>query len=220
MRWLVCALTLVMACNSYAGKLYRFQVDGRTIVKDHVPSEYSHLGYEVLNSRGMVIEYVERAATPEELQARKEAEARQEARKQAISERRAKDLELLRLYAKPEDVERARQRRVDELEAFVSLERRRITDLEEKLSAAQGRAANVERVGREVPADMRLEVVNLQNRIDEIRKTIDSRRQEMIQNTKQYADQYERMRVLQVYKPGTLDDEVDYDRVDQALGDL
>ncbi len=220
MRWLVCALTLVMACSSYAGKLYRFQVDGRTIVKDHVPSEYSHLGYEVLNSRGMVIEYVDRALTPEELQARKEAEARQEARKQAISERRAKDLELLRLYAKPEDVERARQRRVDELEAFVSLERRRITDLEEKLNAAQGRAANVERVGREVPADMRLEVVNLQNRIDEIRKTIDSRRQEMIQNTKQYADQYERMRVLQVYKPGTLDDEVDYDRVDQALGDL
>ncbi|GGY57065.1 hypothetical protein GCM10011297_32250 [Bacterioplanes sanyensis] len=220
MRWLVCALTLVMACSSYAGKLYRFQVDGRTIVKDHVPSEYSHLGYEVLNSRGMVIEYVERAPTPEELQARKEAEARQEARKQAISERRAKDLELLRLYAKPEDVERARQRRVDELEAFVSLERRRITDLEEKLNAAQGRAANVERVGGEVPADMRLEVVSLQNRIDDIRKTIDSRRQEMIENTKQYAEQYERMRVLQVYKPGTLDDEVDYDRVDQALGDL
>lgn len=214
------ALLSLVAMPVEASKLYRFQVDGRTVVKDHVPSEYKHLGYEILNAQGMVIQRVDRALTPAEIKAREEAEARKEARLQAISERRAKDMELLRLYSKPKDVERARQRRVDELEAYVQLQRRRINGFEEKLTAAQTRAANVERVGQEVPADMRLEIVQLQNRISEIQQTIDTRRREMAESTRDYASQYERMRVLQVYRPGTLDDEVDYDRVDQALGDL
>ncbi|ASP37706.1 hypothetical protein CHH28_03025 [Bacterioplanes sanyensis] len=213
-------MSLVMASSAWASKLYRFKVEGRTVIKDHVPSEYKHLGYEVLNSRGMVIDRVDRALTPAEIKAREEAERRKEARIQAIADRRAKDMELLRLYAKPEDVERARQRRADELDAYVQLQRRRIAGFEEKLEQAQSRAANVERVGREVPADMRLEIVQLQNRISETQQTITTRRKEMIDSTKDYAEQYERMRILQVYKPGTLNDEVDYDRVDQALGDL
>ena len=130
---LLAVLGLLLSSVSHASKLYRFNVDGKVVIKDHVPAEYSHLGYEVLNGQGMVIRSVERAPTAEELAQRRAEEAAKKARQEAISNQRRKDMDLLRLYAKPEDVERARQRKADEIESYIQLQRRRITDLEDKL---------------------------------------------------------------------------------------
>lgn len=214
---LLAALGLLLSSVSHASKLYRFNVDGKVVIKDHVPAEYSHLGYEVLNGQGMVIRSVERAPTAEELAQRRAEEAAKKARQEAISNQRRKDMDLLRLYAKPEDVERARQRKADEIESYIQLQRRRITDLEDKLEKAQGRAANFERRGKEVPADMRLEIVQLQNGIRDSEDNIKARQQEKVEITREFADQYERVRILQVYQPGTLDEDIDLDKVDQAF---
>ncbi|WP_430460898.1 hypothetical protein ACQUQU_16985 [Thalassolituus sp. LLYu03] len=210
---------LLVAAPVYANKLYRFNVDGQIVVKDYVPAEYSHLGYDVLNKQGMVIKTVAPAPTADELAQRKAEEAAKKARQDAIAEQRQKDMNLLRLYAKPKDVERARQRKADEIESYIQLQRRRITDLEEKLEKSQAQAANIERKGLEVPADIRLEIVQLQNGIRDSEDNIRNRQQELGEVTRQYADQYERVRILQVYQPGVLDDEVDLDKVDQVLAE-
>lgn len=214
---LLAALGLLLSGVSHASKLYRFNVDGKVVIKDHVPAEYSHLGYEVLNSQGMVIRSVERAPTAEELAQRRAAVLAQQAREEAMKVQHRKDMDLLRLYARPEDVERARQRKADEIESYIQLQHRRIADLEEKLEQAQGRAANFERRGQEVPADMRLEIVQLQNGIRDAQENIRGRQREKVDMTRQLADQYERVRILQVYPPGTLDEDVDLDKVDQAF---
>lgn len=214
---LLVAAGLLVSAQAYANKLYRFNIDGQVIIKDYVPAEYSHLGYDVLNKQGMVIRKVDPAPTAEELAMRKAEEAAKKAREDAIAERRQQDMNLLRLYAKPKDVERARQRKADEIESYVQLQRRRITDLEEKLQKAEGQAANVERRGQEVPADMRLEIVQLQNAIRDSEDNIRIRQDELSEITRQYADQYERVRILQVYPAGTLDENVDLDKVDQEL---
>tara|TARA_Y100000590_G_scaffold250478_2_gene281381 strand:+ start:11706 stop:12377 length:672 start_codon:yes stop_codon:yes gene_type:complete len=214
----IVAISLALVAGpGYAKKMYRFKVDGAVIIKDYVPSEYSHLGYDVLNSKGMVIDRVERAPTPEELKEKRAQEARAEARRQAMEKRKEEDRRLLRLYASPEDVERARQRRVEEVNSYIGLQRRRITELQEKLERSEGQAANIERKGREVPADLRLEIAQLQAAIRDAQNTIKDRQEEMIKITQEYASEYERIRVLQVYPPGTLDSEVDYERVDQAF---
>lgn len=210
---LICA-----AGPSYAAKkMYRFEVDGQVIIKDYVPAEYVHLGYDILNHQGMVIGHVDRAPTAEELARKKAAEAARQARKDAIEQQKQADMNLLRLYAAPEDVERARQRKADEVDSYIQLQRRRIADLQAKLEKSQGQAANIERRGRDVPADMRLEIVELQNAIRDSEKNIDDRQQEIITATREFADQYERVRILQVYPPGTLDADVDLDKVDQAF---
>ncbi|MBE0482904.1 MAG: DUF4124 domain-containing protein [Bacterioplanes sp.] len=215
--WILCCFTIGFGQGVHAGQLYRFTVDGSVTIKDHVPAEFSHLGYDVLNSRGMVIDRVPPAPTAEEIAARRAQEAAAQARRDAIALQRQTDLDLLRLYAKPEDVERVRQRKVTEVESYVQLQRRRITDLEEKLERSQTNAANYERRGQTVPSDLRVEIVQLQSGIRDAHNNIRLRREEMQTSTQDYARDFERLRVLQVYPAGTLEDEVDYDLVEQRL---
>lgn len=215
--WILCCVTVWLSQSVQASQLYRFTVDGSVTIKDHVPAEFSHLGYDVLNSRGMVIDRVPPAPTDEEIAERRAQEAAAQARRDAIAVQRQKDLDLLRLYAKPEDVERVRQRKVTEVESYVQLQRRRITDLEEKLERVQTNAANYERRGQSVPSDIRVEIVQLQSGIRDAHNNIRLRREEMQSNTQDYARDFERLRVLQVYPAGTLDSEVDYELVEQRL---
>lgn len=208
---------MLIVVPAQAKSLYRFKVDGQVILKDHIPAEYSHLGYDVLNSKGMVVRVVPPAPTAEELAQRRAQEAAQKARQEAIAEQRRRDQDLLRLYARPADVERARQRKADDINSYIQLQRRRIVDLEMQLEKAQQQAANFERRGQDVPSDLRLEVVELQNGIRDSDTNIRQRQQEMADVTRDFAGQYERVRVLQVYPAGTLDEDVDLDKVDQVL---
>lgn len=211
------AVGLLLSQVALANQFYRFKVDGRTVLKDYLPAEYADLGYEVLNSRGMVIEVVEPAPTPEERAATAAREAAKLAREQAIENQRKEDLVLLRLYSRPEDVERARQRRTLELDSYIQLQRRNIADLAEKLEAEQNRAANIERNGREVPANVRTNIVQLQNGIKDSERNITQRQRAMSELTQQMAQQYERIRILQVYKPGVLPEDIDLEHVDRTL---
>jgi hypothetical protein len=211
MRLVISALFFALMSLSplvFAAKLYRFNVDGQQILKDHVPPEYAQLGYEVLNGRGYVIKQVDPAPTTEELTAMAAQKAIAEARLERVNLQRENDLALLRIYAQPSDVERARQRKVDEIDGSISLNRRRIIDLSDKLERAQGRAANEERSGFKVPAEMRLEIAQLQTQIREVHASIKERQIEKIESTKAFAAEYFRMQFLQKYPPGTLENEV------------
>lgn len=211
------AASLLFSQVAFAKQSYRFKVDGKTILKDHVPPEYADLGYEVLGSNGMVIEVVKPALTAEELAAIAAQEAAQQARAKAIAKRKEEDMTLLRLYSQPEDVERAKQRQIFELENYIQLQRRNIADLEEKLEAEQNRAANIERNGREVPADVRTDIIQLQNSIKDSEKNISQRQAAMQEITRNMAEQYERVLILQVYQPGVLPEDVDLEYVDRKL---
>lgn len=211
MRLAISALFFALMSLSpmvFAAKLYRFNVDGQQILKDHVPPEYAQLGYEVLNGRGYVIKQVDPAPTAEELAAMAAQKAIAEARLERVNLQRENDLALLRVYSQPSDVERARQRKVDEIDGSIGLNRRRIIDLSDKLERAQGRAANEERSGYKVPAEMRLEIAQLQTQIREVHASIKERQTEKIESTKAFAADYFRMQFLQKYPPGTLENEV------------
>lgn len=211
------AAGLLLSQVALANQFYRFKVDGKTVLKDYVPSEYAHLGYEVLNSRGIVVEVVERAPTEEERAEKAAREAAKQKRQLAIETQKKEDQVLLRLYSRPEDVERARQRRTLELDSYIQLQRRNIADLTEKLEKEQTRAANIERNGREVPARVRANIVQLQNGIKDSERNIKQRQDAMDTLTQKMAEQYERVRILQVYQPGTLPEDVDLEHVDRTL---
>ncbi len=211
------AVCLLLSQTVLASQFYRFKLDGVTVMKDHLPAEHAELGYEVLNSKGVVIEVVAPAPTAAERAVIASQEAAKQARDQAVAKQRDEDVTLLRLYSQPEDVERARQRKTLELDSYIQLQRRNIADLAQKLEDEQNRAANIERNGREVPADMRTNIVQLQSGIKESEKNINQRQKVMTELTQEMAQQYERIRILQVYKPGVLPDDVDLEHVDRAL---
>jgi len=212
MRLVTSALLLVLLSPTvFAAKLYRFNIDGRQVLKDHVPPEYAQMGYDILSDQGYVIKHVERAPTPEEIAAIAAQKAIEEARLERIRDRRKADQALLRVYSNPSDVERARQRKIDNIDGYIGLQQRRIVNLTETLERAQSRAANHERSGRDVPVSMRLEIAQLQSQIRESHENIKARKVEKIESTKAFAEEYFRMQILMKYPPGTLESEISLD---------
>jgi hypothetical protein len=209
MRLVTGALILAfISPMAFAAKLYRFEVDGRLILKDHIPPEYAQMRYDILNDQGLVIKHVEPAPTASELAEIAAKKAIKAARTERIRIRREADQALLRVYSKPADVERARKRSTDNIDGYISLQKRRIVSLTEKLERAQGRAANQERAGAEIPADMRLEIAQLQNQIRESHANVKTRSAEKIESIKAYAVEYGRMQILLKYPPGTLESDI------------
>jgi hypothetical protein len=212
MRLVTSALILALISPVVsAAKLYRFEVDGRLILKDHIPPEYAQMGYHILNDQGLVVKRVKPAPTASELAAIAAKKAINEARLERIRIRREADQALLRVYSKPADVERARQRSTDNIDGYISLQQRRIVDLSEKLERAQGRAANQERAGQEIPVDMRFEIAQLQKQIRESHANVKVRKIEKVESTKVFAAEYGRMQLLLKYPPGTLESDIPFE---------
>lgn len=218
MKFTAIALLFVVSTSCLAGPLYRFKVDGKTVLKDQVPPEYLALGYEVLNRQGIVIRVVAPALTAEQIAANQAQEAAKKARQEATLAQREKDTAMLRLYAGLLDIERARQSKLDEIETKTQELRNRVTNIEKNLESAQSQAATFERRGQDIPADLRLEVVNLQNQIRDYEQSIRASKQSLLSTQQEFNQLRLRFRILQVYPPGTLTEDVDFEQLDKVLG--
>lgn len=211
LRLLFC-LTLMLSLlplpASAAKQLYRFNVDGRVIVIDNVPADLAPLGYEVLNSQGLVLKVVPRELTAAEIAERDRRVAEQKAREQRIAKQREADNALLRLYATPEDADRALKRKTDDVQAHIELQQRRKADMQEKLQRAQQQAANVERQGREVGPELRADIALITNGLEDAKQKIAQRQEEKARLQQEFATLRRRIEILQDHPPGTLPEEI------------
>lgn len=207
-KTLCLVLLSMIALNVSAAKLYRFVIDGKTIVKDSIPPEYKKYGYDVLNGRGLVVKSVPPAPTAAELAMIKRREAAEEKRKQLKKDQKEADKELLRLYSSLEEIEKARERKIVDIENYISLVNKRIQSLTEQLDKAEQKAANLERNGREVPVEIRLEIAQLQSQIRDSNASITDRQSEKQKVTNEFAKTYARYDILQKHPIGSLPDEI------------
>lgn len=121
--------------------LYRY-VDSRGVTvldRQGVPPEYASKGYEVLNSRGRVVQVVPPPPTAEQLRQAQAAKAQATA-----------DVQLLRQYSSVADVDRAKTRKLAELDALVDVAKGNILNLGAQQNSVQKQAADQERAGRTV----------------------------------------------------------------------
>nr|WP_245399640.1 DUF4124 domain-containing protein [Atopomonas sediminilitoris] len=167
------ALLLCASGQAYAD-LYRYVDDKGVTVLDSngVPAAYIGKGYEVLNSQGMVVKVVPPALTAEEL-----------AQKQAQASLAESDAKLLRLYTGVDDVDRARDRKLAEIDGVMGITRSNWQRARTQRDNLQAQAANLERGGRPVPEhmtqqinDLNKEMLRLQGEIDGFRKLKDEAR--------------------------------------------
>ncbi|WP_264766197.1 DUF4124 domain-containing protein [Marinobacter fonticola] len=173
--------------------MYRYKDDnGRLVISNTVPSENSTRGYEILNSRGRVVDVVEPAPTEEELAAR-EAEKQRMAQAQ---KRRQSDADLLRTFSHPDDAVRALQRKLQELDSLVQLKRGNISVIESQLEEQQSKAADLERAGREVPENLLTRIDRLRSQIREIEKEIAVQNMETQAIREAYEEKIERLETI------------------------
>jgi len=149
---------------------YRYRDDGGAIhIGYSVPPKFIANGYEVLNENGMVVDVVLPKSV---LDARankmlEEAEARHQQELQA-----SKDEALLRFYSSPEDVERVRERKLQELQNFVDIQKANIIANRKRLAALQSEAAELERNGQTVSKKILQTLDTLEHKISDAKQTI------------------------------------------------
>ncbi|MFY1665949.1 DUF4124 domain-containing protein [Pseudomonas sp. Pseu.R1] len=140
---------------------YRY-VDSRGVTvldRQGVPPEYAGKGYEVLNQRGRVIQVVPPAPTADQAREAREAQAAAQAAKVQSDA----DAQLLHLYSSVSDVDRARTRKLAEIDALISVAHSNIQGLANQQASLQSQAADQERAGHPVPQGLIDQMSDLQD---------------------------------------------------------
>lgn len=150
---LVPCLLAVPALAQTPGKheaitMYRYKNEQGTLVtSSRIPPEYAKRGYQIVNMSGAVLQEVPPEMTPEE---RARYEAEQEG-KLSQAQQAEKDKQLLLRYSSLEELERARDRKTQEVDSKLTILEANIANFRQQLENEQQNAAKMERSGREVP---------------------------------------------------------------------
>jgi hypothetical protein len=142
---------LLLPIVAGATELYRYTDDqGVTVLgRQGVPPEFIGKGYEVLNDQGRVIRVIPPAPNAEEMQRLLTDKARANS-----------DAQLLRLYSTPEDIDRARDRKLAELDGLIGVARSNLQSARLQQDNLQSQAADHERAGRAVPEHLLAQIDN------------------------------------------------------------
>lgn len=174
--WLLSG-SLAVAVPAAATELFRYiNDDGVVVISSNLPPRFASRGYVVIDSRGRVLREVPRQLTAEEVSVRQAQEAEREAERQAAERQRARDEELLRLYGTPEEVSRARDRRIESIEAYIASIRAGMARLRSQQSDLEAQAVALERAGRPLPEHIVTSLARIDVQLEE--RSADIRRQE------------------------------------------
>jgi chromosome segregation ATPase len=139
--------------------LYRYKDDnGGVVMGVTVPPEFAKNGYEVLNSNGRVIQTIDPALTPEQIEQKRKLEKLEADRQAQLIENKT----LLKRYSHPDDAVRAEMRKLQDLQSVIRLKQGNALVQKTKLEDAETAAADRERAGQSIP-DHLLKEVNRAN---------------------------------------------------------
>jgi len=138
-------LLIALPLAGQAAELYRYLDRNGTLVIDRqgVPPEYAGKGYDVLNEQGRVIRKVAPALPAAEL------DRRERERQQAVV-----DGQLRKLYSNVEDVDRAKARKLTELDGLMQIKKANLEATRQLQSQLMEQAAVQQRNGQALPADL------------------------------------------------------------------
>lgn len=136
----ILAVLLSLACSAVWAqnvKLYRYKNENGTEVINHfIPPKYAQDGYEILNSQGEVVQTVDPAPSNEEI-----------SKRQMVA-----DFDkLYRRFRSIDEIERAKQRVLVNIDSSLRILEGNITVLNAQLAKQVGQAATIERRGRTIP---------------------------------------------------------------------
>ena len=163
---------------------------------DTVPPEFAQKGHQEIGKGGIVREETERAKTTEELEEEKrlaEIEAEKERRK---AEQKKEDQILLETFSSVGDIERARDDRVNALEATIKLTEARSEKIQIDLDKRIQAAAADERSGKAPPEALLKDIESLKRQIKNNDDFIADKRKEQEAIKASHAADIERFKKL------------------------
>ncbi|BFM13916.1 hypothetical protein R50073_00990 [Maricurvus nonylphenolicus] len=188
-------ITLAPALSQAAERvLYRYVNEKGVKVMNHsIPPEYAQKGYEVVTPSGKVIKVVPPAISREEA-------AKRNAQKAEADRLAEWDAKLTRRYSRVADIEAAKKRKLQELEGNITILEGNLRGLKSQVAQQQGRAADSERAGRQVPEAVINTIKALEEEVAITEFQISQRREEYNEIAARFDRDIERFRVI---RPGS-----------------
>jgi hypothetical protein len=147
MKWLfipLLALTLASSPSWAQGHFYRYVNDEGVKVLGHsIPPELVHKGYEIISPTGRVLQTIEPAPPPAELE-----------KERALAELEVKYEMLAKRYSTERDIEAAKSRKLVHIDASILLVQSSIESVQAEINDLTRRAADFERAGQVVPQNI------------------------------------------------------------------
>lgn len=158
-------------------------------VMDRVTPEHQKYGYDVLNASMQLISHVPPLPTGAELEKIKQD---QEAQKTARAQQ-AKDRDLLRLYSGPLDATRAMNRQLEAINNRVEFLQTSRTRYVNERAGLTRKAADVERSGRKLPAELADQIKQLDKQIKDYDLQLQVQRTEIAKVHAEFDPQVQRL---------------------------
>lgn len=198
-RYLLLSLSLCIAAPAGADVKYLYRYTdqkGQIVIDDNVPPQAVARGYVVLRLDGTVVREVPRQLSDEELKSRSSEEAQQRLLEEERERLRRWDESLLRRYSSIADIEAARERELRSIQVRISILRSNLNSVKLQIERDQGRAAELERTGREVPEALAENIEKSLREVADTEYAIEQRREEIDQVTALYQRDIERFKTL------------------------
>ena len=169
---------------------YRYtNADGAKVMHHSLPPEAAQRGYEVVSLTGTVLKVVPPAMTQEEAKARAAAKAEQR-------ELAEWDAALLRRYSRVEDIEAAKQRKLSDLEAAMSILISNMNTTQKAIREEYAKGASFERRNQAVPPVVHTTLANLEQELEESKEKYFQRELEYDDVVDKFEQDIQRFKVI------------------------
>lgn len=153
-------------------KLYKWVDDkGVTHYGETVPAEYANKDRSELNKTGRVVSTTD-VLTPEEHRAKEAADAKRRADLEAERNAKLHDSSLLNTYSNVKEIDLARARNVQQLDARGQVSNKQLGEANKTLTELKAKADSFAKTGKPIPAYLKEDLDNAQAAADKLGKEV------------------------------------------------
>ena len=159
-------------------KMYKWVDDkGVTHYGETIPPEYAHRDREELNKAGRVVEKKE-VLTPEERYAKELEDIKKREDEEAVLEQKRRDKALLNTYSSAKEIDLARVRNLQQVEARLNSISSQLKMADDKLIGLQKEADGYTKTGKKTPASLQEDLQESQARLTKLQQDLEKSRAE------------------------------------------
>ena len=159
---------------SAQAKLYKWVDDrGVTHYGETIPPEFADRGRSELNKSGRIVN-TQDVLTPEEHRTKEAAELKNKAAIESARGQKLHDNSLLNTYSNVDEIELARARNVQQIDARVQVSIKQLGDAKKSLADLQQLADTRTKSGKPIPPFLKEEIQAAQAQVDKLTKNLTS----------------------------------------------
>jgi len=188
---------LAIAQTTPGGVRYRWvDASGLPHYSDSLTADALKYGYDIINSNGMVMTHIQRELTPAERAAAQKQADEEAARKRALAEQKARDIQLLNTYADEDALKSEQQQVLQNLDEQMSTTRMNLHSQDTALTDLLNRAADEERAKKPVPKFLSDQITTQRNVVANERALLERQKANRDVTVQQQAQELQHYREL------------------------